>query len=202
MLQHKAPPKRCHVCSLMCAVLALELAMIPGKVIAGFACAPALHLNMHHSENCSRLRGCVVPRVTARHLEDPAYGQPDLQLYKNSFGLLQEIRGTPHFSNKHAWTGLTAMGLAGASSVGGAVAFGKTGLLQQLPRDLQPVIKAAHRNVRRPLSLLMAHLRCWPHFGATEPRCLPVQPDACLNLRFRGHAIPASAFIPAAINHR
>lgn len=40
------------------------------------------------------------------------------------------------------------MTLSVASAAGGALAFGKTGLLQFVPKDLQPVIKAAHRNVR------------------------------------------------------
>ena len=70
-----------------------------------------------------------------------------------SLWLLQEIRGTPHFSNWHSKTGLTAMTLAGLSAVGGAVAFGKIGLLQLFPKDVQPIVKTAHRNVR-PFCLL------------------------------------------------
>ncbi|KAK9865930.1 hypothetical protein WJX84_000338 [Apatococcus fuscideae] len=58
----------------------------------------------------------------------------------------KEIRGTPHFTNLHSWTGLATLALATLTPIGGALAFGKTGLLQLFPKGLQPVVKTAHRN--------------------------------------------------------
>ena len=59
----------------------------------------------------------------------------------------QEARGLPHFGNWHAKLGLLTAALSTSSAVGGALAFGKMGLLQLFPQHLQPQIKTAHRMV-------------------------------------------------------
>ena len=61
--------------------------------------------------------------------------------------LAQEVRGLPHFGALHAKLGLLTAALSTASAIGGALAFGKTGLLQLFPAHVQPKIKAAHRTV-------------------------------------------------------
>ncbi len=76
---------------------------------------------------------------------------------------LQEIRGTPHFTNLHSWTGLATLALATLTPIGGALAFGKTGLLQLFPKGLQPVVKTAHRNVSFFSSLTMLPLSSQAH---------------------------------------
>ncbi|KAK9833176.1 hypothetical protein WJX74_009411 [Apatococcus lobatus] len=98
------------------------------------------------SHAASRLQGPERSRLLVQHALWQASG---LVAVAGAFWAVyqsKEIRGTPHFSNWHARTGLAAMSLSVLSALGGAVAFGKTGLLQFVPKDVQPVIKTAHRN--------------------------------------------------------
>ena len=90
---------------------------------------------------------------------------------------VQELQGppgthVPHFANLHARLGLTAAALATLSAVGGALAFGKTGLLQLFPRDWQPRIKRAHRSVRTPLLLAAPCAGCPGRMKLTRLHCL------------------------------
>lgn len=78
-------------------------------------------------------------------------------VFQQQIIVMQVERGLSHLGTAHSLFGAATLLMTVASALGGALSFGKVGLLQFVPEQHHARIKGAHRQVCDHLSLLMSN---------------------------------------------